>query len=153
MRSPPHVMNQCSDKIPTFYENSVFSVDPIITQTYPDAQVHNCSDRVKGLFQFDMEDENSWFTITPTLEHRKRPAVFRPKDVTPVSRRAFGGAGDAEIDTRAQLSEFLDKILISADSREALQNFPRELMVPTKHFMGQNKILVMLRTRTSMWKI
>ena len=36
-----------------------------------------------------MEDENSWFTITPTLEHRKRPAKFRRKDVTPVSRRAF----------------------------------------------------------------
>ena len=50
-----------------------------------------------------MEDENSWFTITPTLEQRKRPAVFGPKDVTPVSRRAFGGAGDAGILTRAQL--------------------------------------------------
>ena len=53
-----------------------------------------------------MEDENSWFTITPTLEHRKRPAVFGPKDVTPVSRRAFSGAGDAGIYIQAQLSEF-----------------------------------------------
>ena len=42
-----------------------------------------------------MEDENSWFTFTPTLAHRIRPAVFGPKDVTPVSRKAFGGAGDA----------------------------------------------------------
>ena len=24
------------------------------------------------------QDENSWFTNTPTLEHRKRPAVFGP---------------------------------------------------------------------------
>ena len=32
---------------------------------------------------------------TPTLEHRKRPARFGPKDVTPVSKRSFGGAGDA----------------------------------------------------------
>ena len=94
MRSPPHVMNQCYDKIPIFYKNAIFFVDPITRQTYPDAQVQNCSDRIKNLFQFDMEDENSWFTITPTLEHRKRPAVFGPKDVTPVSRRAFGGAGD-----------------------------------------------------------
>ena len=51
-----------------------------------------------------MEDENSWFTTTHTLEHRKRPAVFGPKDVTAVSRRAFGGAGHAGIYTRAQLS-------------------------------------------------
>ena len=77
-----------------------------------------------------MEDENSWFTITPTLEHRKRPAVFGPKDVTPVSRRAFGGAGAAGIYTRAQLSEFWDNILISAASRKALQKVSRELIVP-----------------------
>ena len=57
-------------------------------------------------FKISMEDENSWFTITPTVEHRKRPAVFGPKDVTPVSRRTFGGAGGAGIYTRAQLSEF-----------------------------------------------
>ena len=64
-----------------------------------------------------MEDENSWFTITPTLEHRKRPAVFGPKVVTAVSRRDFGGAGDAGIYKRAQLSEFWDNVVISAASR------------------------------------
>ena len=83
-----------------------------------------------------MEDENSWFTITLTLEHRKRPAVFGPKDVTPVSRRAFGGAGDAGIYTRAQLSEFWDNIFISAASRKALQKFSRELIVPETAIHG-----------------
>ena len=83
-----------------------------------------------------MEDENSWFTITPTLEHRKRPAVFGPQDVTPVSRRAFGGARDAGIYTRAQLSEFWDNILISAASRKALQKFSRELIVPNTAIHG-----------------
>ena len=29
MRSPPHVMNQCYDKIPIFYKNAIFFVDPI----------------------------------------------------------------------------------------------------------------------------
>ena len=102
LRSPAHVMNQCYDKIPIFYKNAIFFVDPITRQTYPDSQAQNCSDRIKKLFQFDMEDDKSWFTITPTLEHRKRPIVFEPKDVTPVSKRAFGGAGDAGIYTRAQ---------------------------------------------------
>ena len=130
MRSPKHVMNQSYDKVPIFYKNTIFFVDPITRQTYPDSQVQNCSDRLKNFFQFDMEDENWWFTITPTLEHRKGPAVFGPKDVTPVSRRAFGGARDAGIYTRAQLSEFWDIILISAPSRKALQKFSRELIVP-----------------------
>ena len=76
-----------------------------------------------------MEDENSWFTNTTTLEHRKRPAVFGPKVVTPVSGRVFGGAGDAGIYTRAQLSEFLHNIPISAGSRKALQKFSQEIIV------------------------
>ena len=130
------VMNQCCEKIPIFYKNAIFIVDPITRQTYPDAQVQNCSDRIKNLLQFDMEDANSWFTITPTLEHRKRPAVFGPKDVTLVSRRAFGGAGDAEIYTRAQLSEFWDNILNSAASGKVLQNFSRELIVPNSAIHG-----------------
>ena len=136
MRSPPHVMSQGCEKILIFHKNAIFIVNPITRQTYPDAQVQNCTDRIKNLFQFDMKDENSWFTITSTLEHRKRPAVFGPKNVTPVPRRAFGGAGDAGIYSRAQLSEFWDNILISAASRKALQKV-NTLIVP--------------RERTFMW--
>ena len=136
MRSPPHMMNQSYDKIPIFYKIAILFVDPITRQTDPDAEVQNYSDRIKNLFQFDMEGENSWFTIKPTLEHRKRLAVFGPKDVTPVSRRASDGAGDAGIYTRAQLSEFWDNILISAASTKALQKFSRELIVPNTAIHG-----------------
>ena len=136
MRSPPHVMNQWSDKVPILYKNAIFFVDPITRETYPDAQVQNCSDRIKNLFQFDMEDENSWFTITPTLEHRKQPAVIGQKDVTPVSRGVFGGAGDDGIYTRAQLLEFWDNIFISAASRKVLPKFSRELSVPNTAIHG-----------------
>ena len=66
MRSPPYVMNQCFDKIPIIYKNAIFFVDPITRQIYPGAQVQNCSDRTENLFHFDIEDENSWFAITPT---------------------------------------------------------------------------------------
>ena len=70
MRFPPHVMNERYDKNPIFYKNAIFFVDPVTRQTYPDAEVQNCSDRIKNLFQFDVKDENSWFTITPSLKHR-----------------------------------------------------------------------------------
>ena len=123
MRSPPHVMNQCYDNIPNLYKNAIVFVDAFTRKTYPDAQVQNCSDRTENLFHFHMEDEKSWFTITPTLEHRKRTEVFGPKDITPVSRRSFGGAGDAGIYTQAQLSEFWDNILISAASRKDWRKF------------------------------
>ena len=136
MRSPPHVMNQCYDKIPIFKKYAIFFVDPITRETYPDGQVQNCSDRINNFFHFDMEDENSWFTIAPTLKHRKRPAVLGPKDVTLVSRRALCGAGDAGIYTRAQLSAFWDNIFISTASRKALQKFSRELIVLNTAILG-----------------
>ena len=129
MRSLPHVMNQCFEKNPIFYKNAIFLVGAITQQTYPDVQVQICSDRIRNLFQFGMEDENSWFTVTPTLEHKKRAAVFGPKHVTPVSRRTFEGARDAGIFTPAQLFKIWDKILISAPSRKALQKFCRKLNV------------------------
>ena len=136
MRSPPHVTNQCYDKIPIFYKNATFFDDPITRQMYPDAQVQSSSHRVKNVFQIDMEDEISWFTITPILEHEERSAVFGPKDVITEFSRALGGAGDAGIYTRAELSEFWDKILISAASRKALQKFSREPIVPNTAFHG-----------------
>ena len=63
-------------------------------------------------------------------------AVVGPKDVTPVSRSAFGGTGDVGIYTRAQLAEFWDKILISAASRKALQKLSRELIIPNTAIHG-----------------
>ena len=140
MRSPPHVMNQCYDKIPIVYKNDIFFVDPITQQTYPDARIQNFSDRIKSLFQFDVEDENSWSTTTPTLEHRKRSAVSGPKDVNPVPRRAFGEAGDAGIYTPAHLSEFWHNILITAASRFSLQKFSRDLIVPNTAIHGPERI-------------
>ena len=77
--------------------------------------------------------------LLQTLELRKRLAVFGPKDVTPVSRRALGGAGDAGIYIRAQLSEFWDNILISVASRKVLQRFSRELIVPNRAIQGPKK--------------
>ena len=131
MRSPPHVtQKQCYDKIPSSYKNAILFVYPITREIYPDAQVQKCSDWIKNLSQFDMEDENTWFTITHTPEHRKRPALFGPKHLTTVFRRVLVGAGDARIYTRAQLLEFYDKVLISAASRKASLKFSREFIFP-----------------------
>ena len=150
MRSPPHVMNQYYDKIPIFYKGAAVFVDPIARQTYPDVQVQNCFDRIKNLFQFDMEDENSWFTITPTLELRKRPRVFEPKDVTPVSGRAFGGAGDAGVYRRAQLSEVWDNILLVLLQGKLYKNSHENSSSPTQQFKDHNNTFSIPREWTAM---
>ena len=75
VHSPLHTMNQCYDKIPILYEGEIRFIDPITRQTYPDAVPQNCSDTIKNLFQLDMDQEDSWYTLTPGIVHRDRPAI------------------------------------------------------------------------------
>ena len=55
VHSPLHTMNQFYDKIPILYESKNCFADPISRQTYPDAVPHDRSDRIKNLFQLDMD--------------------------------------------------------------------------------------------------
>ena len=151
MHSPPHVMNQCYNKIPIFYKNAIFFVDPIFRQAYPDAQVQNCSDRIKNLFHFDVEDENSLFTITPTLEHRKRPAVFGPKDVTPVSQRALVEQEMLESTHEHSYPNSGTISLLALLHGKLCKNSHENSLSPTQQFMDQNNIPIMPHERISLW--
>ena len=55
VHSALQIMLQCYDKIPKLHEGEIRFVDPITRQTYPDAVPQNCSDRIKNLFQLNMD--------------------------------------------------------------------------------------------------
>ena len=129
VHSPLHTMNQCYDKIPILYEGEIRFVDPITRQTYPDAVPQNCSDRIKNLFQLDMDQEDSWYTLTPGIVHQDRPAIFGPKKITPMSAQSLTGSQDAGMCTRNELRGFWDNILINAASRTALKKFSQNLII------------------------
>ena len=134
VHSPLHTMNQCYNRIPILYEGQIQFVDPITRQTHPAANIQKCT-RIKNLFQFDMDQEDSWYTSTPGIVHQDRPAVFGPKDVSPVAVHSFPGSQDAGKYTRSELSRFWDSILLSAASRNALKKFSQKLIV----FSNNNK--------------
>ena len=129
VHSPLHTMNQCYDRIPILYEGQIQFVDPITRQTLPAANIQNCTDRIKNLFHVDMDQEDSWYTLTPGIVNQDRPAVFGPKDVSPVAVHSFPGSQDAGMYTRSELSSFWDSILISAASQNALKKFSQKLIV------------------------
>ena len=135
VHSPLHTMNQCYDRIPILYKGRIEFVDPITRQTHPAANIQNCTDRMKNLFQFDIDQEDSWYTLKHGIVHQDRPAVFGPEDVSPVAVHFFPGSQDAEKYTRSELSSFWDSILISAASRNALKKFSQKLIV----FSNNNK--------------
>ena len=96
-----------------------------------------------------MKDENSWFTVTPTLEHRKPPAVFGPKDVTPVSRRAFGGARMPESTHEPSYLNSGTISLSALPQGKLYKNSLENSLSRTQQFMEQNKTLNKPRERIS----
>ena len=89
----------------------------------------------RNIFQFDMDQEDSWNTLTPGNVQQEGSAVFGPKDVSPVAVHSFPGSQDAGMYTRSELSSFWDSILISAASRKVLKKFSQKLNV----FSNNNK--------------
>ena len=104
--SPLHTMNQCYEKNPILYRGQIQFVDPITRQTYPQAMTQSCSDRIKNLFQLDMDQEDSWYTLTPGIVHQDKPAIFGPQDISPVASHTFTGSQDAGLYTRNELKGF-----------------------------------------------
>ena len=70
VHSPIHTTNQCYDRIPIVYEGQFQFVDPITRQTHPATNVQNCTNRIKHFFQFDMDQEHTWYTLTPGIVHK-----------------------------------------------------------------------------------
>ena len=127
VRSPLHTLNQCYDKVTNFYEGQIQIVDPIARQTLPDAMPQNCSDPIKNLFQVGMDQKDSWYSLTPEITDRDRPAVFAPKDISPFTTQKFPQLVEAAMYRKGQLSGFWDATLLSSASENAFQKFTRKL--------------------------
>ena len=131
VHSPLHTMNQCYDKNPILYRRQIQFVDPITRQTYPHATTQNCSDRIKNQFQLDMDQENSWYILTPGILHQDKHAIFGPQDISSVASHTFTGSQDADMYTRNELKGFWNSILINTASRTAHKKFSQNLIVYT----------------------
>ena len=75
-----------------------------------------------------MDREDSWYSLTPGIVHQDKPAIFGPKEVTPVARHSLTGSQDAGMYTRSELRGFWDNILVNAASRSALKKFSQNLI-------------------------
>ena len=97
---------------------------------------HKIADPIKNLFQMDMDQKDSWYSLTSEITHGDRPAVFTPKDISPFTTQKFPQSAKAGMYTKGQLSEFWDAILRSSASKNALQKFTRNLIVPSNAKKG-----------------
>ena len=128
VNSPLHTMNQFFERVPILYQGQIQIVDTITRQAYPNDNAQNCSDRIKKLFQLDMDQKDSWYSLTPIIVHQDKPAIFGPKENTPVARHSLRGSQDAGMYTRSELRGFWDNVFVNAISRSALGKFSQNLI-------------------------
>ena len=117
------------------YEDQIQLVDPITRETHPAAKLQNCTDRIKNLFQFDIDQEALRFTLTLVILHQDRPSVLGPTHVSAEELHSFPGPQHARMHTRSKLSSFWDEVLVSASTRNALKKFSQKPIV----FSNNNK--------------
>ena len=86
----------------------------------------------------DMDQNDSWYSLTPENTHRNRPAVFAPEDISPFNTLKFPKSATAKMYTKRQLSKFWDAILTSSASKNVLQKLTRNLIVPSNAKKGPN---------------
>ena len=46
------------------------------------------------------DQEDSWYSLTTGIVHQDKPAIFGPKEVTPVARHSLTGSQDAGTHTK-----------------------------------------------------
>ena len=106
VKSPLHTLNQCSDKIRILFKRQIQFLDPIAGQALRNAMPKNCSDPIKNLVELDIDQNDSWYSLTPEITRRERPAVFGLKDVSSFTTQKFPQSAKARIYPRKQISEF-----------------------------------------------
>ena len=123
-------------QIPILYKKQIQFDDPIAGQTLPDALPQNCSEPIENLFQMDMDQKDSWYSLTTEITHRDRTAVFAPKDISPFTTQKIPQSAKAGMYTKGHFSEFWDAILMSSASKISLQKITRNLIVPSNAKKG-----------------
>ena len=83
-----------------------------------------------------MDRKDLWYSLTPENTHRDRPAVLAPKDISPFTTQKFPQSAKAGMYAKVQLSYFWYAILMSSESKNALQKFKRNQILSSNAKKG-----------------
>ena len=88
----------CRDKI--------LFVDPITRQTFKSADQQDCSAKHLNVYQPDVDKDNSWIKLTPSITRVIGPDLFKAKEIQRQVRQSLASNHDASIYTYAQMQKF-----------------------------------------------
>ena len=127
--SPLQVMDTCYDRIPVLYKNKVRFIDPVSRQTFTTAKQQPCNNKQKNLFQLDIENDNSWIELTPSITQVTGPALFAPSNQKhKMVSMKFKNGQEVSFHVKEDMIAFWNDVTLNSEMKDAAQEFSRELV-------------------------
>ena len=118
--SPLYIADQCHDKIPVNYLDTVMYVDPITRQTFEYANQIPCENNPQNVISLD-PDTDQYYVLTPQPIKKDPPLLFEPTQIqNAISPNTFT-AQDAGIYSQKELKHFWNRVLFTKHSDNTLQ--------------------------------
>ena len=127
--SPLQLIDACYNRIPIMYREKVHFVDPITRQTFKWADQQDCSDKHLNLYQLDVDNDNSWIELTPSITRVKGPDLFKPKEIKRQVKHSL-----ASLYAYAQMQKFWSMITDNSEMKGILQKVSQSFLNARKHF-------------------
>ena len=126
--SPLGVLNKCYDRIPILFERTTKFVDPITRQTYDFASQIPFLGDYKNVFQFDFENDNSWYQLLPDPMLLSKLLLFKPTEIRHITQFPTFNTMRAEMYTPKQMKNFQDIIFHASASDTLLKKLTRTIL-------------------------
>ena len=131
--SPLYNADQCYDKIPVNYLDTVMYVDPITRQTFEYANQIPCENNPQNVISLD-PDTDQYYVLTPQPIKKDPPLLFEPTQIqTAISPNTFS-AQDAGIYSQKELKHFWNRVLFTKHFDNTLQLLAKAI---SYEFMNQ----------------
>ena len=126
--SPLYRADECFDRIPIHYRETILYVDPITRQTFNYATPIECGNTPQNIIELDPDtDDGDVYVLTPDPLKGEAPQMFKPTQIrTTITPNTFT-AQDAGKYSNAELDQFWNRVLFAKHSDTTLQLLGKSL--------------------------
>ena len=121
-------MEQCYNRIPIMYKETIRFFYPITRQTFQSADLQDCSDKHLNLFHLDVDDDKSWIELTPQITRVTGPYLFKPKEIVQQIKYSLASSQGASFYFYAEMQKFWNMVSDNSEMKGILQKVSRSFL-------------------------
>ena len=126
-KSPIFEQTKCYDRIPVFYMDELWFIDPITRHTHSGANEVDCQGQIQNLFHFDLDDPESWYRLVPYIDKNDPPNYFEAKQAKYITPYNGESAGHAGLYNQRAVQSFWGRIQTNINEMEQVRKFKTAL--------------------------